>query len=135
MIYLTRRVEFSASHVLRNPGFSDEENRKIYGECANPHGHGHNYVLEVTLGGEIDPKKGFFMNVVELKHILDEEIIGRLDHRNISVEVPYFREHVATSENIAVWIWRLLVERIDRRMLYRVRLFESSNNYVEYFGE
>ncbi len=135
MIHLTRKVEFSASHILRNPSFSDEENRKIYGECANPHGHGHNYVLEVTLKGEIDEKKGFFMNVVELREILDEEITGRLDHRNISVEIPYFRENVATSENIAVWIWERLEKRLGRDLLFRVRLFESPSNYVEYHGE
>jgi 6-pyruvoyltetrahydropterin/6-carboxytetrahydropterin synthase len=135
MIYLTRKVEFSAAHTLYNPALSPEENQHLFGKCGNPKGHGHNYVLEVTVRGEIDEKTGFFMNLETLKQILQEEIIEHLDHKNINLEVDFFKEHVATCENMARWIWDRLDVRIEGCELYRVRLYETRNNFVEYFGD
>ena len=135
MMYLTRRVEFSAAHVLCNPALGPEENQALFGKCGNPLGHGHNYVLEVTVRGEIEEKAGYFINLETLKQILHQEVVDHLDHKNISREVDFFAEHVATCENIARWIWGRLEKNLQGCELYRVRLFETPNNYVEYYGD
>jgi len=135
MIYLTRRVEFSAAHTLSNPALSPEENQRLFGKCGNPQGHGHNYVLEVTVRGEIDEKSGFFINLETLKQMLQEEVIDHLDHKNINLEIEFFKEHVATCENMAKWIWGRLAGRMKSCELHRVKLFETRNNYVEYYGD
>ena len=88
MVYLTRKIEFSASHLYHNPAFSAEENRRVFGKCNNPHGHGHNYVLEVTVAGEPDPATGMVLDLKELKEILQREVTDRMDHRFLNYEVP-----------------------------------------------
>ena len=108
MIYLTRRVEFSASHYYHNPEFSAEENRRIFGKCNNPHGHGHNYILEVTVKGEIDSRSGFVIDLKQLKEIMNREVVDALDHRHLNKEVPEFARQIPTSENIAIAIWKRL---------------------------
>ena len=135
MIHLTRRVEFSAAHTLHNPELDTGENTELFGKCGKPEGHGHNYVLEVTVRGEVDGKTGFFINVHTLKEIIDREIIDVLDHTFINREIDYFQTHVPTCENIAMWIWKQLVPALSGCELYRVRLYETRNNYVEYFGD
>ena len=135
MIYLTRKVEFSAAHTLYNPKLTPEENERLFGKCGNPKGHGHNYVLEVTVRGEVDEKSGFFINVDVLKEIIEREVIAHLDHRNMNLEIDDFKENVPTCENMVKWIWNRLSDRIEGGELYRVRLFETRNNYVEYFGD
>lgn len=135
MVYLTRRVEFSAAHTLHNPKLSFEENEKFFGKCGNPKGHGHNYTLEVTVRGEVDQKTGFFINVDTLKESIEKEVVSQLDHKNVNLEVDFFKENVPTCENIAKWVWNRLKGRINGGELYRVRLFETHNNYVEYFGD
>lgn len=134
---ITRRVEFSASHICRRPELSDEQNREIYGEAANPHGHGHNWVLEVTLEGEPDPVTGMVFDLKALKQILWREIVEPMDHRFLNYEVPPFDRVVPTAENLAREIWERLEPRLSApgRRLYAVRLYESDDFYVDYFGD
>ena len=111
MVYLTRKIEFSAAHLYHNPAFSDEENRRIFGKCNNPNGHGHNYVLEVTVGGETDPATGMVLDLKELKEIMEREVMERMDHRFLNYEVPELAGQIPTCENIAAVIWRCLSPR------------------------
>jgi len=134
MVYLTRKVEFSASHLYHNPAFSPEENRRIFGKCNNPHGHGHNYVLEVTVAGEPDPSTGMVLDLKELKDILQREILDRMDHRFLNVEVPELAGRIPTTETIAMTIWQLLEPRIQQGRLHRVRLYETPDLFVDCFG-
>jgi 6-pyruvoyltetrahydropterin/6-carboxytetrahydropterin synthase len=136
-MYITRKVEFSASHVCRNPGLSDEENRKLFGMAANPHGHGHNYVLEVSLRGDPDPVTGMVLDLKELKEILNRQVVELYDHRFLNYEVPPFDQVVPTTENIARDIWRRLEPHLSdgRHALHSVRVYETPDLYVDYFGE
>jgi 6-pyruvoyltetrahydropterin/6-carboxytetrahydropterin synthase len=131
MIRITRRVEFSASHIYHNPAFSADENRRIFGKCNNPHGHGHNYTLEVTIAGEPDPKTGMVLDLKELKEILQKEIVDRMDHRHLNYEVPELAEKIPTCENVALVIWSLLKPKITTGKLDRVRLYESADLYAD----
>ena len=134
---LTRKAEFSASHVCANPALSDQENRALYGLAANPNGHGHNYVLEVTVEGETDPVTGMVFDLRELKEILNREVVEPMDHRFLNREVPPFDRIVPTTENLAAEIWKRLQTPIDRPgvKLRNVRLYETSDLYVDYGGE
>ncbi len=135
MIYVTRRAEFSASHFYNNPKLSPEENRRIFGKCNNPHGHGHNYTLEVTVAGRIDPATGMVVDLKELKAIIDREVLQLMDHRFLNEEVPAFRTAIPTTENIAMEIWRLLAPKLVFGKLHRIRLYETPDLYVDYLGE
>jgi len=135
MIYLTRKIEFSASHLYHNPAFSAEENRRIFGKCNNPHGHGHNYVLEVTVAGEPDPATGMVLDLKELKQVLQREIIERMDHRFLNYEVPELAGQIPTCENIAAAIWKLLEPKIAKGSLHRVRLYETPDLFVDCYGQ
>jgi 6-pyruvoyltetrahydropterin/6-carboxytetrahydropterin synthase len=133
---ITRRIEFSASHVCRSTQLSDEENRRMFGNAANPHGHGHNYVVEVSLEGRPDPVTGMVLDLKELKEILTREIVEPYDHRFLNYEVPPFDREVPTTENIARDIWRrLVVEKPVNKKLHAVRVYETPDLYVDYFGE
>ena len=134
---LTRKAEFSASHVCANPSLSDAENRALYGNNANPNGHGHNYLVEVTVEGEPDRVTGMVFDLRELKQILNEEVVDPMDHRFLNREVPPFDHVVPTTENVAVEIWKRLAPRIDRlnAHLRNVRLYETKDLYVDYGGE
>jgi 6-pyruvoyltetrahydropterin/6-carboxytetrahydropterin synthase len=134
---LTRKAEFSASHVCASPRLSEAENRAIYGADANPNGHGHNYVLEVTVEGEPDPSTGMVFDLRELKQILNNEVVDPMDHRFLNREVPPFDHVVPTTENLASEIWKRLEPRIARAnvRLRRVRVYETSDLYVDYEGE
>lgn len=135
MIYVTRRAEFAASHYYHNPKFSPEENRRIFGKCNNPHGHGHNYTVEVTVEGEVDPATGMVMDLKELKKLLEKEVLDLMDHRFLNKEVPPFSATIPTTENIAIEIWKLLAPRLQIGKLHRVRLYETPDLFVDYFGE
>jgi 6-pyruvoyltetrahydropterin/6-carboxytetrahydropterin synthase len=126
-------VEFSASHVCANPALSQEENHRIYGANANPHGHGHNYVLEVTVEGTADPVTGMVFDLRELKEILHQEVVDPMDHRFLNREVPPFDRLVPTAENIAAEIWRRVEPRVQRPgvRLRNVRLWETADLYVD----
>ena len=134
---ITKRVEFSASHICRDPRLNDEENYRLFGAASNPHGHGHNYVLDVTLKGEPDPTTGMILDLKELKSILEREILTPFDHRFLNYEVPPFDRTIPTVENIAREIWRRLVSAIPggEGTLDNVRLYETPDLYVEYSGD
>jgi 6-pyruvoyltetrahydropterin/6-carboxytetrahydropterin synthase len=135
MIFLTRKAEFSAAHFYWNEAWSSEENQRVFGKCANRNGHGHNYTLEVTVAGEIDPISGFVVDLKELKEILEREVISIYDHRHLNLEVPEFRDRIPTTENIAIAIWQRLDGKIPRAKLYRVRIYELSDLFADYYGE
>jgi len=136
LIYITRKFHFSASHRVFNPALSDEENFKIYGKCSNPNGHGHNYVMEVTVAGEIDPGIGFVMDLTELKLLVEKEIIDKVDHKNLNVDVPFMNDVLPSTENIAVTFWQQIESKINNsnRKLYSIRVEETVNNSVTYKG-
>jgi 6-pyruvoyltetrahydropterin/6-carboxytetrahydropterin synthase len=133
---ITRKVEFSASHVCRNPALSEEENGRLYGLAANPHGHGHNYVVEVSLAGDPHPVTGMLFDLKELKDILNREIVAIYDHRFLNLEVPPFDRVVPTAENVARDIWDRLAPRFSSApaRLHSVRVYETADLYVDYFG-
>jgi 6-pyruvoyltetrahydropterin/6-carboxytetrahydropterin synthase len=135
MIYVTRRAEFSASHYYHNPALSPEENLRIFGKCNNPHGHGHNYTLEVTVAGELDPKTGMVLDLKDLKKLVESEVMEAMDHRFLNKEVPVFSSTLPTTENIAVEIWSRLAPKLRNGKLHRIRLYETPDLYVDYFGE
>jgi 6-pyruvoyltetrahydropterin/6-carboxytetrahydropterin synthase len=129
---ITRKIEFSSSHVCRNPSWTDAENERVYGSAANPHGHGHNYSAEVTLSGDPDPVNGMVMDLKLLKDILNTEIVEPFDHRHLNHEVPPFDRIVPTTENIAVEMWRRLKPVLPG--LHSIRLYETPELFVEYHG-
>src|ERR1039457_1187417 len=128
---ITRKVEFSASHMCRRPELSEEENRRIYGAAANSHGHGHNFVLEVTLEGEPDPVTGMIVDLKLVKEVLEQEVVEPMDHRHLNREVPPFDRVVPTPENLALEIWRRLEPRFagTPARLKQIRLFETDDLY------
>jgi 6-pyruvoyltetrahydropterin/6-carboxytetrahydropterin synthase len=136
-VLITKRVEFSASHVCRNQKLSDEENTRLFGAAANPYGHGHNYILDVTLEGEPDSVTGMILDLKELKVILEERVLNPFDHRFLNHEVAPFDKIVPTAENIAIEIWNRLASAIPSgpARLHGVRLYETPDLYVEYFGQ
>ena len=131
MIRITRKVEFSAAHFYHNPDLSPEENRRVFGKCNNPHGHGHNYTLEVTVAGEPDPVTGMVLDLSELKRILEREVMQRMDHRHLNYEVPELAGLIPTCENVARVIWELLEPKITQGRLHRVRLYESADLFAD----
>ena len=137
MFRVTRRYQFAASHRLHARGLSDEENQRLYGKCNNPFGHGHNYVLEVSLEGEPDPVTGMVLDLKELKDILTRHVVDVYDHRFLNYEVPPFDTVVPTTENIARDIWQRLEPHLDRGRgrLRAVRVYETPDLYVDYRGE
>jgi 6-pyruvoyltetrahydropterin/6-carboxytetrahydropterin synthase len=135
MILLTRRAEFSASHYYWNEKFSPEENERIFGKCANRNGHGHNYTLEVTVEGEVDPVTGFVVDLKWLRDVIEREVLNVYDHRHLNLEVPEFRTAIPTSENIAIAIWNRLAPALQGAKLHRVRLYETPDIFADYYGE
>ncbi len=135
MIYLTRRESFSAAHRLFLPNLNDEENEKMFGKCSNPNWHGHNYTLEVVIAGEVDSKTGFVLNIKKLKEIIRENVIEKVDHKNLNLDTDFMKGIIPTSENITMAIWKQLVSKIPNGKLYSVKLYETENNYFEYKGE
>jgi 6-pyruvoyltetrahydropterin/6-carboxytetrahydropterin synthase len=135
MVYLTRRAEFSAAHYYHNPEFTPEENRRIFGKCNNPHGHGHNYTLEVTVKGDIDRRTGFVVDIGELKNILNREVLDAMDHRFLNKEVPEFAHQIPTTENVAIAVWNRLQPKLRIAQLHKVRVYETPDLFVDYYGE
>jgi 6-pyruvoyltetrahydropterin/6-carboxytetrahydropterin synthase len=134
---LTRRAEFSASHICYNPRLSEEQNRDLYGESTGSHGHGHNYAVEVTLEGDPDPVTGMVIDLKLLKDIIQREVVDPMDHRHLNFEVPPFDRIIPTAENLAKDIWRRLCPHlsIGNTRLRSVRLFETEDLFVDYDGE
>ncbi len=135
MIYVTRRAEFSASHFYHNPKLSLEENRRVFGKCNNPHGHGHNYQLEVTVAGELNPRTGMVLDLKDLKDLLNREVLELMDHKFLNREVPAFMTKIPTTENVAIEIWKLLAPKLLVGKLHRIRLYETPDLFVDYYGE
>jgi 6-pyruvoyltetrahydropterin/6-carboxytetrahydropterin synthase len=135
MILLTRKAEFSSAHFYWNDQWSQQENEGVFGKCANRNGHGHNYTLEVTVAGEIDPLTGFVVDLKQLKDILESEVVNVYDHRHLNLEVPEFATRIPTTENIAVSIWERLDGKIPNAKLHRVRVFEMPDLFADYYGE
>ena len=135
MLYLTKCVEFSASHRLHNPDLSDEENLLIFDKCNNPNGHGHNYRMEVTVAGEPDPKSGYVIDLKKLKKLLNDEIITKVDHKHLNYDVDFITGINPTVENIVVIFWDILSEKISSGKLHSIKIYETPDSFVEYRGE
>lgn len=136
MVYLTRRERFNAAHKLWVEAWSDEKNLEMFGKCANRNWHGHNYDLYITVKGNPDPVTGFVMDVKDLSKIIKSVIIDKVDHSNLNLDVPFIPEGMQpTTENLAILFWRQLEPHITSCQLHCIRLWETENIYVEYFGE
>jgi 6-pyruvoyltetrahydropterin/6-carboxytetrahydropterin synthase len=133
-VTVTRRLTFNAAHRVHNPALSDAENDALFGKCNNPNWHGHNYVLEVSVTGPIDGRTGYVIDLGALKRLVQDEVIDKVDHRNMNVEVDFMRDLIPTTENIVVAFWRVLEPRVRPARLTRLKLWETENNYVEYHG-
>ncbi|MBN3034738.1 MAG: 6-carboxytetrahydropterin synthase [Bacteroidales bacterium] len=136
MIHITRRERFNAAHRLFREEWSDEQNLEVFGKCSNPKWHGHNYELFVTVKGEIDPETGFLLNLKDLSLLIRERVIEKVDHRNLNLEVDFMKGRLVSSENIAAAIWDELAEGVRKlgAELHCVRLVETENNSVEFYG-
>ena len=134
-MYITRREVFSASHRLWNSDLSEEQNIELFDKCANPNGHGHNFVLEVTVVGEIKNESGYVVDLKKLKNIIREEIISKVDHKHLNYDVDFLKDKIPTAENIVREFWRVLETKITKAKLSSIRLHETENNIVEYRGE
>ena len=132
---MTRRETFAAAHRLYKDGLSDKENLEMFGKCSNPNWHGHNYTLEVVVAGEINPSTGFVLDIKHLKEIIHQNVISKVDHKNLNIDTDFMRGLIPTSENIVVSIWKQLADKIPGGKLFSVKLYETENNYFEYRGE
>ncbi len=137
MIYIQRKERFSAAHQLYNPQWDEAKNDEVFGKCANKNFHGHNFTLTVTVKGEINPDTGFVMNLVDLKHIIKEHIIEAVDHKNLNHDVPFMKGKFTSTEVLAMEFWKILqpLVRDFGAHMHCVRLDETENNSVEYYGD
>lgn len=136
MIYITRRERFNAAHRLFRSDFTDNQNSEVFGKCSNPNWHGHNYELFVTVKGEVNPETGFLINLKALSQVINHVIIEKIDHKNINLEVDFMKGKFASTEVLSMAIWEQLDAPVKSlgAELHCVKLFESENNFVEYFG-
>ncbi len=138
-MYVSRKEHFNAAHKLSNPAWSKEKNLEVFGPCANENWHGHNFDLIVTVKGDPDPDTGFVIDLKKLSTLIRADVIEKVDHKNLNLDVDFMKGKMASTENLAVEIWRILAPAILRiapkAKLHSVRLFETPRNYVEYFGE
>lgn len=140
-VYVTRTIEFNAAHRLFNPELSEKDNLACYGKCSNVHGHGHNYELEITVSGIVDPQTGFLLDLKELKEILEQEIMDRFDHKNLNHDVAELQNSVPSTEVLAVTVWEILKRTLQERYtnkkitLHEVNVHETRKNSVRYLGE
>jgi 6-pyruvoyltetrahydropterin/6-carboxytetrahydropterin synthase len=134
VVFVTRQVHFNAGHRLYNPARSKSWNERTFGPCANPNGHGHNYVLEATVRGEPDPETGYVIDLGDLKAILEKAVVVPCDHRNLNKDVDFLKGVIPTAENLVVAFWGRVAPRITAGVLHRLRLFETPRNFAEYLG-
>lgn len=136
-VYVTRRERFNAAHKLWNHDWSDEKNHEVFGKCANPNWHGHNYEVHVTIKGEPAPDTGYCMDLKVLSQILKEHVVEPLDHKNLNLDVPWMKGKMASTEILIIEIWNQIFEPIKAVgcTLHSIRLYETENNYADYFGE
>ena len=139
MIYISRKEHFNAAHKLYNPNWTKEKNEEVFGPCANANWHGHNFELIVTVKGKPDPETGFVVDLKKLSILIREEVCEKLDHKNINLDVPFMAGKMASTENIAIEIWRILEAKLPSitkfGKLHAVKLYETPRNFVEYLGE
>ena len=137
MIYITRRERFNAAHMLRNEKWSDEKNIVVFGKCANQNWHGHNFELFVTVKGEVNEDTGFVVNLKDLASVIQNKVIEKLDHKNLNLDVDFMRGKMASTEVLAIAIWEELESDINQlgATLHLVKVQETENNFVEYFGK
>ena len=137
MIHITRREHFNAAHKLYNPKWSEEQNTEVFGKCANPNWHGHNYNLYVTVKGKVNQDTGFSVNLKELSVIVRTYVTDKLDHKNLNMDVDFLKDLMPSTENVAIAIWKVLTPHVNALdcQLHCIKLCETENNYVEYFGE
>ncbi|XP_011497510.1 PREDICTED: 6-pyruvoyl tetrahydrobiopterin synthase [Ceratosolen solmsi marchali] len=134
--YLTRKETISSCHRLHSLQLSDEDNKNVYGKCNNFWGHGHNYTVEVTVRGPVDPKTGMVMNISDLKVYMKKILMEQLDHKNLDKDVPYFKNIVSTTENVAIYVFNEIKKLLPKpELLYEVKIYETDNNIVIYRGE
>jgi 6-pyruvoyltetrahydropterin/6-carboxytetrahydropterin synthase len=136
-VFLTRRERFNAAHRMFRAEWSDEKNLQVFGKCSNPNWHGHNYVLLITVKGVLNPETGYVVDLSKLSQIIRTTVIDKLDHKNINIEVDFMKDKIVSSENIAIGIWEQLEPPIKNLgiELHCVRIEETENNFVEYFGD
>jgi len=136
MIYITRKETFNAAHRLFRKEWSDEKNFEVFGLCANPNWHGHNYILYVTVKGEVSRETGFLVNLKDLSKIVNEKVISKIDHKNMNIEVDFMQGKLASTENLAIAIWEQLYEPIAKMgaQLHCIKLHETEKNFIEYYG-
>jgi 6-pyruvoyltetrahydropterin/6-carboxytetrahydropterin synthase len=134
-VTVTRRLHFNAAHRVHNPALSEAENQRLFGRCNNPNWHGHNYILDVSVEGDVDTDTGYVVDLARLKEIVEREVVNVVDHRNLNLDVPFMSDVIPTSENIVVAFWRRLEPHVAPSRLTRIVLWETDNNYVEYRGE
>lgn len=136
MIYITRKASFNAAHKLSRPDWDADKNTEVYGKCANPNWHGHNYQLYVTVKGEVNPETGFLVDLKWLKHLVDELVVEKIDHKNLNLDVDFMKDKLASTENLAIAIWQQLILPIAQNgaQLHCIKIYETENNFVEYFG-
>lgn len=135
VVTVTRRLRFNAAHRIHNPALSDAENTAMFGKCNNPNWHGHNYTLDVSVTGPVDPVSGYVMDLGHLRDLVEREILDKVDHRNLNLDVPFMQGINPTSENLVVAIWNVLSPRVTPARLTRLRLWETEHNFVDYHGE
>ncbi len=134
-VYVTRKMHFNAAHRLHNPDKSEDWNTRTYGKCNSPNWHGHNYVLEVTVSGEPDPDSGYVIDLGDLKRLVEERVISKLDHSNLNLDVDFLQGVLPSTENLAIQIWRQIEPHLPTGTLHSVNLRETDNNSAEYRGE
>ncbi len=136
MVYITRRERFNAAHKLWHPDWSTEKNYEVFGKCANENWHGHNYELFITIKGEPDPETGFVLDLKFMSDVIRAEVIEKLDHKNLNLDVPFMKGLMSSTENLAIQVWNILEQKLndDRAILHCVKIVETENNFVEYYG-
>jgi 6-pyruvoyltetrahydropterin/6-carboxytetrahydropterin synthase len=135
IVRVTRRVHFAAAHRLHNPEFTEDHNREVFGLCNNPNWHGHNYELDITVEGEIEPSTGFVIDLKRLRDMVEETVLMDVDHRNLNLDVAWMSGIIPSTENLVVALWEKLAPAIPQGRLVRLILWETPRNYVEYTGE
>jgi 6-pyruvoyltetrahydropterin/6-carboxytetrahydropterin synthase len=135
IVTVTRRLHFNAAHRVHNPALSDRENTELFGKCNNPNWHGHNYTLDVSVKGEVSGKTGYVVDLSRIKDIVTREVLDKVDHRNLNLEVDFMRGTIPTTENIVVAMWNVIAPLVAPAQLDRLVLHETENNSAEYRGE
>jgi 6-pyruvoyltetrahydropterin/6-carboxytetrahydropterin synthase len=134
IVYITRKEHFNAAHKLFKPEWSNQQNEEVFGKCANPNWHGHNFELFVTVKGIPNIETGFLVNLKDLKRIINETVIDKVDHKNLNLDVDFMKDVMPSIENFAIKIWEQIQTQLEGCELHCIKLYETNNNYIEYYG-